>query len=149
MSNSKEDWNRYTHRPTEKVTHRGNTLPKNYCQKKKETPEWILLYFAQLAPLYQLISWSESAFLLDATIVCTHCLPIRKQNHSVLKVAPAARSIIKFTQGSLFNKFVLLVSENKLFVCVFLRSSSFWGRFHFWNRLNDWGSLYFWGRLHF
>ena len=47
---------------------------------------------------------SESAFPLDATIVCTHCLPIRKQNHSVLKVAPAARSIIKFTQGSLFIK---------------------------------------------
>ena len=69
---------------------------------KRESPEWILLYFAQLAPLHQLISWSESAFLLDATIVCTHCLPIRKQNHSVLKVPPPARWIIKFTQGSLF-----------------------------------------------
>ena len=69
---------------------------------KTESPEWILLYFAQLAPLHQLISWSKSAFLLDPTIVCTHCLRIRKQNHSVLKVAPATRRIIKFTQGSLF-----------------------------------------------
>ena len=35
----------------------------------------------------------ESVFLLEVTIVCTHCLPIRKQNYSVLKVAPAKRSI--------------------------------------------------------
>ena len=111
MSNSKEDWNRYTHRPTEKVTHRGNTLPKNYCQMKKETPEWILLYFTQLAPLYQLISWSESAFLLDATIVCTHCIQIRKQNHSVRKVAPAARSIIKFTLSSKCINFIKIHLE--------------------------------------
>ena len=83
-------------------------LTKNISDIDRETPEWFLLYFAQLAPLHQLISWSESAFLLDATIVCTHCLPIRKQNHSVLKVAPAARRIIKFTQGSLFYQTIFL-----------------------------------------
>ena len=68
---------------------------------------------------------SADQILLDATIVCAHCLPIRKQNHSVLKVAPAARSIIKFTQGSLFSqnflKIFSIFSQN--FLKIFLKFS--------------------------
>ena len=72
----------------------------------------------------------ESAFLLVCTIVCTHCLPIRKQNHSVLKVAPAARRIIKFTQGSLFLGQKNLGSKNYFsevfLINIFLNVYVFW-----------------------